>query len=990
MKKKLLLFASMLMLLPFMVSAAKTVGVKVAVVDPDQEATSRDGWDWDFNDVYFYVANGAGYDVIAATPETYEVSGDTVWYTVSELPSPATFFVADDDDVDFAKWPSLRSVELTLKKDAAFLMSMAPDSVLSETDPETWYTNLTETVDPNPAPVATAALPYAPGWEVLESSLVKKENNGPFETTDEHAMNVNSAPGATQDWDSQAWIKFPETLPNGTKVRVYFDYKASSPVTVDTQCHAEPGDYKHYAAIGSIAFTTEWQTYDKMFTVPSQCGGQFKSIAFNLSKDKANNIDFNFKNVYVMFEAPATAEEEGWKVVDAYLLKTEYGISNQVVMENNKGDIECPAKVATDWDSQFWIVLPEALPVGSEFEVAFDYKATSNASIGTQAHANPGNYKHWACIGNVNFTPEWQTYTWKGKVESNWSNDFQSIAFNLSKDVDIVYSIKNLSVKVPSTLTADGDGWEIFDGYWLAKTEAGVGPDKLFAQQKATVHSAARPDDPTATDWDAQFFIVFPEPLKASEKYLVSFEYKSSQDASFDTQQHNLPGQYVHWAAIGTLNSTTEWQTLVKEFKPQKDGIQSIAFNLAKNRNDDVDFFFNAISVKKVYVAPGPEFNEEDAIEGNMLDSLNAYFNIYEEGDELAWHPWGVNAPSREIVTPGWDNTKAAMAVTNTVKGMAYDSQLALYAWDLNPISYYGFDPGYEYTISFMAKADTAASMVLTLEHDGSPWFGDVCEDVFELSTAWKSFEVTMRPSEYGLSLLMFNIGATATTYYFDHIGITRAYAYDVDENVENNMLQGDDFNFDGLTVGNWKVVDGEDAGELSVMEFAEGDAFNAPGMLQFVPSRFGAVYSSQIYIENEFKKDYTYDFSMMTAYLGQFDFGTVQVSFQPLSKPWYGDLCPQVFQLNAGYYTPISGSVTISGEENTCFVLSLGEYEGTYLFDHVIITETDPSGRIQRPTGIEKSEIENNDVIYNTIGQRVNNPVKGQVYMVNGKKVLY
>ncbi|MCQ2066800.1 MAG: hypothetical protein MJY65_03995, partial [Bacteroidaceae bacterium] len=891
--------------------------------------------------------------------------------------------------------------------------SMAPDSVLSETDPETWYTNLTETVDPNPAPVAETDYVYAPGWEVLDASLVKKENNGKFESTTERAMDVNSPAGATQDWDTQFWIAVPEAMTPGTSIRYYVDYKASKEIKISTQSHAAPGSYLGNDGIGpipapnqwsspSFGFTTDWQSYMCDYVVSKD---NFQSIAFNLSVDRSNSVDYNFKNVYAMLPAPATAENEGWKVIDAQLLKTEYGVCTQEPMANNKGEVDSPAKVANDWDSQLFIALPEPFKAGDKIMFSIDYKASAAVNVPTQAHKTPGNYLSNKGIGPVpaanpwsspsfDFTTEWQTYQGEYTVESE---GFQSIAFNLTKTEEVIYSFKNLSVQVPSTLTGDEEGWEVYDNYYIAKTESTVGPNKLFAQQKATVHSAAG----ASQDWDSQFFIALPEPAKVGDKYKFTLEYKASQDINIGTQAHKTPGNYLSNKGIGAVapanpwsspsfNFTTEWQSFETVYTVESADFQSIAFNLSVDKENDVDFFFNAISVKKVAAAPEPEFNEEDAIEGNMLDSLNAYFNIYEEGDELAWHPWGVNAPSREIVTPGWDNTKAAMAVTNTVKGMAYDSQLALYAWDLNPISYYGFDPGYEYTISFMAKADTAASMVLTLEHDGSPWFGDVCEDVFELSTAWKSFEVTMRPSEYGLSLLMFNIGATATTYYFDHIGITRAYAYDVDENVENNMLQGDDFNFDGLTVGNWKVVDGEAAGELSVMEFPTGDAFNAPGMLQFVPSRFGAVYSSQIYIENEFKKDYTYDFSMMTAYLGQFDFGTVQVSFQPLSKPWYGDLCPQVFQLNAGYFTPISGSVTISGEENTCFVLSLGEVPGTYLFDHVIITETDPSGQIQRPTGIEKNEIESNDVIYNTIGQRVNNPVKGQVYMMNGKKVLY
>ena len=76
----------------------------------------------------------------------------------------------------------------------------------------------------------------------------------------------------------------------------------------------------------------------------------------------------------------------------------------------------------------------------------FDYKASEEYTVGTQAHTTPGNYKHWACIGDVKFKKEWQTFDWTGKVGNEWSNDFQSIAFNLSTNKDLVYDIKNLYV----------------------------------------------------------------------------------------------------------------------------------------------------------------------------------------------------------------------------------------------------------------------------------------------------------------------------------------------------------------------------------------------------------------------------------------------------------------------------------------------------------------------------------------------------------------
>ena len=144
------------------------------------------------------------------------------------------------------------------------------------------------------------------------SCFYSKENAGsPFPSviTDgigvdgSRGIMVHSAAGAAQDWDAQFWINLPEILPEGTKYRVSFAYRASMDGSADTQAHADPSDYIHYEMIGSPNFTTDWQVYTKEDAItaqqagPNGSGGLMHSIAFNLSKDKANDIDFFFDNI---------------------------------------------------------------------------------------------------------------------------------------------------------------------------------------------------------------------------------------------------------------------------------------------------------------------------------------------------------------------------------------------------------------------------------------------------------------------------------------------------------------------------------------------------------------------------------------------------------------------------------------------------------------------------------------------------------------------
>lgn len=627
MKKKLLLFASMLTLSFAAAFAADEATCAVQVRFNPSEVT--DWSDYETKGVYLYdVAEKKFYE----TEYVDSLSDDTyVTFAYNEAVAPFEFYatlgkydtkeslgIYTSVDDFFANYPSFKSenVKLAAGYDVA-LYDMTQAGKYDPSKIEVWPNKMKLNEELSVLSPVTKAPMYAPGWEVLDAYIVKTE----FGISNQEKILDNKATiqcpkQVTNPWDSQFWIVLPEKLPVGTEFRVVFDYKASEEYTVGTQAHTTPGNYKHWACIGDVKFKKEWQTFDKTVKVGNEWSNDFQSIAFNLSTNK--DLVYDIKNMYVMLPAPKTVEEAGWEVLDASLVKTEYGISQQVVMPGAKGDIICPKQVTNPWDSQFWIVLPEKLPVGTEFKVAFDYKATSEYTVGTQAHTTPGNYKHWACIGDVKFKTDWQTFEWTGKVGNEWSNDFQSIAFNLSTNKDLVYSIKNLCVKVPTNLTAKEDGWDIVN-FRLARTEDTDGPNYLFATQKATVHASAG----AANDWDSQFFIVLPEAVKASapQKVKLSFEYKSTKAGDRSTQEHRLPGDYLGGGKLGNIAFVdTEWKKFEKELTLDTDGMQTFVFNLSKaeqnqwwsgtiipGETDDIDFFFKNICVKVPGTPVGPE-----------------------------------------------------------------------------------------------------------------------------------------------------------------------------------------------------------------------------------------------------------------------------------------------------------------------------------------------------------------------------------------------
>lgn len=111
---------------------------------------------------------------------------------------------------------------------------------------------------------------------------------------------VHANANAANEWDTQFFIYTPKkTWSAGEKYKITFYYKASENIDADTQCHGEPGAYKHYACLSpNPSFTTKWKKYEANGTIPTE-GDGMKSIAFNLNKGKKDHaIDYYFADIH--------------------------------------------------------------------------------------------------------------------------------------------------------------------------------------------------------------------------------------------------------------------------------------------------------------------------------------------------------------------------------------------------------------------------------------------------------------------------------------------------------------------------------------------------------------------------------------------------------------------------------------------------------------------------------------------------------------------
>jgi GH35 family endo-1,4-beta-xylanase len=310
-------------------------------------------------------------------------------------------------------------------------------------------TLIADRVDPN----------YTP--ELVEKIIYK----------DRTCLLVESADMVEYAWDSQLWIAAQAPFSEGDSWEISMDLYALKEAAPGTQIHGEPGAYMHWAAVGNPAFKTEWTTWSASGTIPAEGNGG-RTIAFNLNDfQQANkwyldNVSFKINGVEQIvngtFDDPDVNENFFAKeyakdkaainpatIVSQYEQHVWVEVPKTQDVEKTCIVVESDDMVDAPWDTQFWLYFPDTpMKEGDSWEVSMEVRADKEASAGTQTHVGPGGYIHWAAIGTVNFTTEWETYTASGKVDGSM-NTGNAIAFNLNDFANAnKYYFDNLSFKL--------------------------------------------------------------------------------------------------------------------------------------------------------------------------------------------------------------------------------------------------------------------------------------------------------------------------------------------------------------------------------------------------------------------------------------------------------------------------------------------------------------------------------------------------------------
>jgi hypothetical protein len=380
-----------------------------------------------------------------------------------------------------------------------------------------------------------------------------------------HVFVCHGQPATTEGdasaWDNQFWIESPKQWKAGEQVKIKFRYRASKTVTTQTQIHHQnPSDYMTWQGLGDVTFTEEWQDYEKVYSWPSD-GARTDdtgwSVAFNLNANDKEAIDFYFDDL----SWESMVLDEGLFVASANTKDgIEYDFDNAIEFVYDEGEQAYKAIVGeSGWVNEVMISTIR----GNDASFKGATLKPENASLVT---SDPDNWPNYAPASNakikLNAAGKWQIMV---DTSGGQMNFVMLEGEQPSEPVDIITN--------PIVITVNA-----------------LERQPTAAEQPAD--EAAGIAEGTGQPWDNQFFIVANRVLDAGEETVVEFDYVATKEANASTQTHAQPGSYIHNAAIGNVNFTTEEQHFQADYKIPEEAAgkdaQSIAFNLAeiKEAND--------------------------------------------------------------------------------------------------------------------------------------------------------------------------------------------------------------------------------------------------------------------------------------------------------------------------------------------------------------------------------------------------------------------
>jgi hypothetical protein len=464
------------------------------------------------------------------------------------------------------------------------------------------------------------------GWDPFPSDIVEDPDKAGNHVFVVHGKTADTE-GDASAWDNQFWIQAPnaKVFKVGNQFKLHFRYKASEAATTNTQFHHQnPSDYVHWQAVGDVNFTTEWQDFDGIFTVPDAATDAW-SIAFNLNPQNKNAVDFYFDDLSV---ATMKLDEGLFVAASNTATGIEYDYDNAIAFAQSE-DLMV-ATVGTKGKKDTWVNEVMISTVRGNDKA---YKGATLKPSGTV----------------VNDPDTWLDYT----------------------------EASNAKIKLPAagvwTISIDTEGKQI--NFVKVEGEEDKEPIAIVTNETVVIVKGQERDfvkdddhpDATGQPWDNQFWIVANRTLSAGEATVISFKYKASKEAKTSTQCHAAPGAYLHWGAIGDVNFTTEWQDFEATFTVPNEAndMQSIAFNMAEIK-EACDY-----EIKDVKWYLKEDANAEGKTSENLINGTgDANFYVKEGAGTDPRQFSGINGVMVQQPTSSAIYNLAGQRVSKTYKGI--------------------------------------------------------------------------------------------------------------------------------------------------------------------------------------------------------------------------------------------------------------------------------------------------------------------------------
>ena len=228
-------------------------------------------------------------------------------------------------------------------KDIVEMVNIVKNSDLEGTDVDCFYSRVNYTEDET----------------VLPATIVDGEG-----IDGSRGIVITSIDNPSETYDTQFFLRLPQTLPAGTKYRLSFDYKASQEASVTMEVHAEPSDYIDYG-FDYMTFNTTWQHYEKVGEITegqSPADHLMRTIAFDLSNIETattyylDNIVFEIDQFHRSPVISAIPESTiiPWGTEQAWEMKYVY--SDEIGNEPGT-DVAGHAWMDAEFDDSSWATL---------------------------------------------------------------------------------------------------------------------------------------------------------------------------------------------------------------------------------------------------------------------------------------------------------------------------------------------------------------------------------------------------------------------------------------------------------------------------------------------------------------------------------------------------------------------------------------------------------------------------------------------------------